>query len=114
MLKSGLMEIGFTPSKVDPCVYYKDNIICAVYVDDTVFWSPDESNIDKVISDLKSLKFELTDEEEVDSFLGINIDKDKDGNITMTHRGLTDAIIKFVGLENDSRQHQTAVTNPLL
>ena len=37
MLKSGLIEIGFTPSKVDPCVYYKDNIICAVYVDDTVF-----------------------------------------------------------------------------
>ena len=37
MLKSGLIEIGFTPSKVDPCVYYKDDILCAVYVDDTVF-----------------------------------------------------------------------------
>ena len=114
MLKSGLIEIGFTPSKVDPCVYYKDNIICAVYVDDTVFWSPDESKIDKVISDLKTLKFELTDEGEVDSFLGIKIDKDKEGNITMTQSGLTDTIIKAVGLENDSKQHQTPATNPPL
>ena len=114
MLKSGLIGIGFTPSKVDACVYYKDNIICAVYVDDTVFWSPDESKIDKVISDLKTLKFELTDEGEVDSFLGIKIDKDKEGNVTMTQRGLIDTIIKAVGLENDSKQHQTPATNPPL
>ena len=114
MLKSGLIEMGFKPSKVDPCVYYKDDIICAVYVDDTVFWSPDESKIDKAISELKALKFELTDEGEVDSFLGIKIDKDAKGNITMTQRGLIDTIIKSVGLENDSKQHQTPATTPPL
>ena len=83
-------------------------------VDDTVFWSPDESNIDKVISHLKSLKFELTDEGEFDLFLGIKIDKDIKGNITMAQRGLIDTIITAVGLENDSKQHQTPATNTAL
>ena len=97
-----------------PCLYYKVDIICAVYVDDTVFWSPGESKIEKAISELKALKFELTDEGEVDSFLGIKIDKDAKGNITMTQRGLIDTIIKSVGLENDSKQHQTPATTPPL
>ena len=114
MLKSGLIEMGFIPSKLDPCVYYKKDIICAVCVDDTVFWSPDESKINKAISELKAHKFELTDEEEVDSFLDIKIDKDEKGNITMTQKGLIETIIKLVGLENDSKQHQTSATTPPL
>ena len=82
-----------------------------MYVDDTIFWSPDDSKIESTISELKALNFDLTDEGEVDSFLGVKMEKDKDGNITMTQRGLIDTIIKAVGLENDSKQHQTPATS---
>lgn len=95
-------------------MHYEQGIICAVYVDDTTFWSQDESKIDKTISELKSLSFELTDEEEFNSFLGIKIDKDGNGNITMTQRGLLYTIIKSVGLENYSKQHQTPAISPPL
>ena len=40
-------------------------------------WSPDESKIEETISELKAPKFELTDEGEVGSFLGIKVDKMK-------------------------------------
>ena len=38
LLKAGLMKLNFTWNKVDPCLYFKDNFICAIYVDDTIFW----------------------------------------------------------------------------
>eukprot|EP00957_Ditylum_brightwellii_P211270 15365977-Ditylum_brightwellii.AAC.1 len=50
LLKAGLLKQGFKQSWVDPCLYIKNNIICVVYVDDTVFFAPDDSIIDKVHS----------------------------------------------------------------
>ena len=67
LLKSGLIQLGFTKSKVGPCLYFKDEDICAIYIDDTIFYSPDDSKIDQKISELKALNFDLIDEGEVDS-----------------------------------------------
>ena len=53
LLKPGLIQLGFTQSKVDPCLFFKDDVICAIYVDDTIFWSPDDSKIDQIFTKLK-------------------------------------------------------------
>ena len=55
LLKAGLLQLGFKQSIVDPCLYIKDDILCAICVDDTLLFSPNESKIDKVISKLKKL-----------------------------------------------------------
>ena len=78
-------------------------MICAVYVDDTIFWSPNDANIDKTISKLKALKFELTDQREVDPFLGIKTDTAKDETITMSQLVLIETIIRSLGLKDDSK-----------
>ena len=114
LLKSGLIQLGFTQSKVDPCLYFKDDVICAIYVDDTIFWSPDDTKIDQTITELKALNFDLTDEGEVDSFLGIKIETTDDNTITMSQPALTDTIIKTLGLEKDSKQHKTPAVSPPL
>ena len=106
LLKAGLLKLNFIQSKVDPCLFYKNNIVCAIYVDDNIVWSLDESIIDTTISDLKSLNFDLTDEGDVDSFLGVKIDTDENGTITMSQPTLTDTIIKSLGLDKQSTQHQ--------
>ena len=36
-LTAKLLEVGFTQSKVDNCVFYCENIIFVVYVDDGIF-----------------------------------------------------------------------------
>ena len=114
LLKAGLLKLGFKQSKVDPCLYLKEDMICAIYVDDTIFWSPNEIKIDETISELKALNFDLTDEGEVDSFLGIKIDTADDGTITMSQPALIETIIKSLGLEDDSKQHKTPAVSPPL
>ena len=114
LLKAGLTKLDFKQSKVDPCLYFKDDVICAIYVDGTIFWSPDDTKIDQTISELKALDFDLTDEGVVDSFLGIKIDTKEDGTIAMSQPALTDTIIETLGLENDSKQHLTPAVSPPL
>ena len=53
LIKAGLLKLNFKQSKVDPCLYLKEDMIFAIYVDDTIFWSPNEANIDRTISELK-------------------------------------------------------------
>ena len=35
-LDKGLQEAGFEPSKVDPCLYYKEGVILLTYMDDCI------------------------------------------------------------------------------
>ena len=64
----------------------KDNIVCAIYVNDPILWSPDNSKIGQVISGLKELNFELTDGEGIDTFLGINIDRVDNDTVMREYR----------------------------
>eukprot|EP00957_Ditylum_brightwellii_P149937 11418810-Ditylum_brightwellii.AAC.1 len=64
LLKAGLINIGYKQSCIYPCLYINDNIICVVYVDDTLFFAPDDSPINKEISKLKTSGFDLTDKGE--------------------------------------------------
>eukprot|EP00957_Ditylum_brightwellii_P012635 955076-Ditylum_brightwellii.AAC.1 len=75
LLKAGLINIGYKQSYIDPCLYIKYNIICVVCADNTLFFAPGDSLIDKDISKLKTSGFDLTDKGEVDAFLGIKFDK---------------------------------------
>ena len=102
MLKSDLVELGYKPSQVDPCLCHNKDVICVVYVDITIFWSSDESKIEETISEHKALKFELFDKGGVNLFLEIKIRQDESSNITMIQRDLMETIIKTVVLENDS------------
>ena len=114
LLKTGLFKLGFKQSKVDPYLYLKGDVICAIYVDVTIFWSPNKTNIDRTISELKDLNFDLIDKGEVDSFLDSKIYTEEDSKITISQPVLIETIIKLLGLENDSKQHQTpSVSQPL-
>jgi Reverse transcriptase (RNA-dependent DNA polymerase) len=52
-LKGKLEEVGFTQSKHDQCLFISDTVICLVYVDDTLFFAPEQRYIDKVLTKLK-------------------------------------------------------------
>ena len=53
MLSNGLKDRGFTPSEMDPCVFYKEDMIVLVYVDDAVTIAKDIKMIDELITSLK-------------------------------------------------------------
>ena len=99
-LQEGLTsdKLGFTPSKVDPCVFYKDGCAVLCYVDDCLIFARSKDLADKVLQDLQDYGYVLTDEGEVSNYLGVQVTKDeKDGSFTLTQPYLTQRILDLLG-----------------
>jgi hypothetical protein len=98
-LKGRLEQVGFTQSQSDQCLFISEHVICLIYVDDTLFFTPEQKYIDEVLVKLRE-SMELEEEDDVAGFLGVLIKKSNDGTITLTQQGLIDRIIQSLGLEN--------------
>ena len=53
MFRNGLLDRGFVMSKVDPCLFMSKTFICVVHVNDFLFWSRSQSDIDDVMKYFK-------------------------------------------------------------
>ena len=68
----------------------KNDIICVIYVDDTILAGPDAKALEEVIKSLGITEqkqchiFELRDESEVGGFLSIRIEKTGSKQFTLT------------------------------
>lgn len=51
-LRAGLIERGFTQSGIDPCLFMKKEMICVIYVDDTILCGPDINALEAEIKGL--------------------------------------------------------------
>lgn len=82
-LTKGLLNLGFEQSKVDECVFYRGSTTFLVYVDDGILIGPDKYEIDKIIKELQKT-FKMTDEGDLKDYLGVNVEKQKDGSIKLS------------------------------
>ena len=96
-----IKRVGFVQSKVDECVFYRGNVMYVLYTDDSILAGPDESEIDKVIKDIKQADLDITIEGDLQDFLGINIDRKPDGSIHLTQPHLIDQILEDLRLDAD-------------
>ena len=93
-------------SEHDACLFMKKDIICVVYVDDTILCGPNAEDIEREIKSLgvsddeHRHSFQLRDEGEVGDFLGIRIAKGKEGEFTLTQTGLINKVLKTAEMEN--------------
>ena len=103
-LQKGLLHCGFIQSKIDPCLFIRNDCIIVLYTDDCLFFANDDAMITDLCKCL-STEFLLKDEGNIENFLGINIahalDSDGSVTITMTQPGLIDQILEDVGLVGD-------------
>ena len=78
-IRTGLVERGFKLLEHDTYLFVKEEMICVVYVDDTLIAGPNSQAIEEEIrligitNDEFQHKFQLRDEGEVEDFLGIRI-----------------------------------------
>ena len=118
-LHKGLLNIGFTQSRVDECVYYRGKCIFLCYVDDGIFIHPDPREIDKAIKDLQNpqkakAKFVIEDQGSINDYLGINFEYLQDGRIKLSQPHLINQIIKETGIkQNATKPTPAASTKPL-
>ena len=102
-LKSKLEGLDFVQSSADPCLFVRHNMICLVYVDDCLFFAPDDTNFDDMLSKLRKSGLTLQRESDVAGFLGVQLNVDKDhGKVELTQTGLIDRIITAMGLDDAS------------
>ena len=72
--KLELPHIGFKQSALDPCLFISDKVLCLVYVDDTLFFSPKQEYINAIVQKLRDSEMNLEAESNVAGFLGVHID----------------------------------------
>ena len=74
-LSSALGNLSINPSKVDPYVFMGEDVIVLLYVDYFLIFSQDKDNINQLLEKLKNKEtLYLTDEGDVDKYLGVGID----------------------------------------
>jgi len=97
-----LREIGFTPSLVDDCVFYRGDIIFIVYVDDGIFLAPNDTAISTAITELLNLGLDIEDQGHPADYVGVAIKRLRDGSLELSQRALIDTIIDDAKL-NDAK-----------
>ena len=118
-LRAGLIERGFTLSNHYPCLFMKEDIMCVVYIDDSIIAGPDSKHIDESAKDLGVNtqdyihNFQLRDEGEVGDFLGIRIEKTGKRQFDLTQTELIDNVLKVSGMEESRPTNAPATESNL-
>ena len=100
MLKEGLKKQGFLQSKIDPCLFLKQDALIVTYANDCLIFRKEQKIISELINSLWK-DFKLTDKgPDVNAFLGIKVEKDTNvGTLTMTQPALISRILKELSLD---------------
>ena len=106
-LTEKLIQVGFRQSKYDQCVFYRKNVIYILYTDDSIITGPSISEIDEAINAIKKTQLQLTEEGDVQDFLGVNITRNDDGSIKFHQPLLIDGILRDLKLPQDGKIRET-------
>ena len=97
-LSRHMTKIGFSRSRADPCVYFRQGIYIAVYVDDFALFSADLELIESAKRDISS-EFKLKDLGPVKSLLGYEIAYDRQkGEMRLGQRQLVNELLEKHGM----------------
>jgi hypothetical protein len=83
-LVTKLREINFKQSLIDDCIFYRDNVIFIVYIDDGIFLGPLDQQLRDIINELHNLKLSIEDQGHPADYVGVSIKKLKNGFIELT------------------------------
>ena len=101
-LDEHLKKIGFVPSTVDKCFYIKETdegkIMLSDHVDDMLLTFP--SIAWRKWFEEAMNKFQLVSQYDEVSYLGIQIKREKNGDITLSQKGYIQSMLKRYGLES--------------
>ena len=90
--------IGFTQSPIDECVFYRNDVIFSVYVDDGIFVGKTESQLANIVTELRNIGLDVEDQGHPADYVGVNIKQHANGSIEFSQRALIDSIINDAGL----------------
>jgi hypothetical protein len=93
-----LHSIGFQQSLIDECVFFHDDIIFIVYIDDGIFLGPSDHKLPKIIQEIQRTCLDIEDQGHPADYVGVTITRRKNGYVEFPQRALINAIINDVHL----------------
>ena len=108
-LKASLVDRDFKPSDIDPCLYIGNRMIILTYVDDCIIVGPSMDRIDSFVKSMNTGKenFVLTDEGDINKFLGIEITQIDDKRLKVSQPFLIDQIVRFLNIDTNDYGMET-------
>jgi hypothetical protein len=113
-LTAKLLEVGFTQSLIDDCVFYRGDTIFIVYVDEGIFIGDNDNQIMAIISQLQGLGLKIEYQGHPANYIGVSIKRFKGDGIEFTQQALIDSIIGDVGLKGTVTKPVPAKSNKIL
>ena len=118
LLKEGLEAQGYErQSAADACVFIGKTSIVLVYVDDCViFQQKGATDADELIRKLQEgeQKFIFTDDGDLETYLGVDVKRKKDGLIELSQPHLISRILTLLNITDEVNSKPTPVVKPLL
>ena len=96
-------EVGFKRSEVDECVFYRGNVMYVLYTDDSLLAGPNLAEVEQAIKDIRAAKLNITEEGDIQDFLGVHIDKKPDGTVHLTQPHLIDQILGDLNMQENTK-----------
>ncbi len=70
-----LASIGFQPSLIDDCVFFRNEVILLVYVDNGIFIGNNDAQLQAIVKEMKDLGLNIEDQGHPADYVGVNIKK---------------------------------------
>ena len=110
LCKCLVTKAGFVQSKHNKCLFYRDNVMFAFYIDDSIPGVPTRKELDAAIKAIQDTKLHITFEGDLTDFLGVKIERKSTSEIIFTQPHLIDNILNDLGLKHtkDGKETPTA------
>ena len=111
-----LEAYGMSQSKLDPCLFIGEKVICICYVCDLLFWSKNEACINEFAMLIHHSGVDLEQKDDATGFSGVHIEHNESCLPEMKQEGLIDHVINALGLNVSTvnRKATTAEAKPLV
>jgi hypothetical protein len=107
-LVNGLVNVmKFKQSVVDECVFYQGTTVLLIYVDDGILSGSSADEIQAIIKELGEL-FNITDEGEIDAYLGVKISRPTSDTIELKQPHLIQQILDDMGMKPNTKTKDKA------
>jgi hypothetical protein len=113
-LVTKLHEINFNQSLIDDCLFYQDDVIFIVYINDGVFLGSSDQQLPNIINKLRNLKLSIKDQGHHADYVGVSVKKLKDGIIELSQQALINSIIADVALGDSTVKAVPAKVSKIL
>ena len=77
LIKNLQMELEFTKSEIDECVFYRESVMYILYIYDSIITGPNLEELDAIVEDLKKANLVVTVEGTLEDLFVLKIAEEK-------------------------------------